>query len=127
MLCVSEEIGKSGFTEDKSREATCVQDHENQGSLITLAWGKPSEDRGEQGAGDAVITRDSLETRFKPSDGSGRAELGEFEDRDDVEAMLVQCYSTGHPEGPPVDEQCGTFAQVTSERKSRNTIALPSV
>lgn len=113
MLCVSEEISKSGSTEEESRAAMCPQDHENQGSLITLAWGKLSEDSGEKGAGDAAITRDSLETRFQPSDVSGG---GEFEDRDDVEATLVRCDSTGHPEGPPVDEQRGTFAQVTSEK-----------
>lgn len=116
VLCVSEEISKSGSTEEESRAATCPQDHENQGSLITLAWGKLSEDSGEQGAEDAVITRDSLETRFQPSDVSGRDELGGFEDRDDVEATLVRCDSTGHPEGLPVDEQRGTFAQVTSEK-----------
>ncbi|XP_029698159.1 uncharacterized protein [Takifugu rubripes] len=110
-VCVSEEISKSGSTEEESRAATCPQDHENQGSLITLAWGKLSEDSGEQGAGDAVITQDSLETRFQLSDVSCRGELGEFEDRDDVEAALVRCDSTGHPEGPPVDEQHGTFAQ----------------
>lgn len=116
VLCVSEEISKSGSTEEESRAATCPQDHENQGSLITLAWGKLSEDSGVQGAGDAVITRDSLETQFQPSDVSSRGELGEFEDRDDVEATLDRCDSTGHPEGPPVDEQHGTFAQVTSEK-----------
>lgn len=116
VLCVSEEISKSGCTEEERRAAACPQDHENQGSLITLAWGKLSEDSGEQGAGDAVITRDSLETQFQPREVSGRGELGEFEDRDDVEATLVRCDSTGHPEGPPADEQHGTFAQVTSEK-----------
>lgn len=116
VLCISEEISKSGSTEKESRAAACPQDHENQGSLITLAWGKLSEDSGEKGAGDAVITRDSLETRFQPSDVSCRGELGEFEDRDDMEATLVRCYSTGHPEGLPVDEQRGTFAPVMSEK-----------
>lgn len=113
VLCVSEEISKSGSTEEESRAATSPQDHENQGLLITLAWGKLSEESGEKGVEDAAITRDSLETRFQPSDVSGR---GEFEDRDDVEATLVRCDSTGHPEGLPVDEQRGTFAQVTSKK-----------
>lgn len=124
VLCISEEISKSGSTEEESRAAACPQDHENQGSLITLAWGKLSEDSGEKGAGDAVITRDSLETRFQPSDVSCRGELGGFEDNDDMEATLVRCYSTGHPEEPPVDEQRGTFAPVTFEKTPRNTITL---
>lgn len=114
MLCVSNETSKGIATEEESCAATCPQDHEIQGSLITLAWGKPSEDSGDQGAEVAQITQDSLEMPFQPSDVSSRGEQGPFEDRDDVEPTLVHWDSTGHPERLRVDEQHGTFPQVTS-------------
>lgn len=123
VLCVSEETRKTVVTEEESRAATCPQDHENQGSLITLAWGKPSED-SDQGAEDAGITQDSSEMRSQPSDVSGSGELGQFDDRDDVEPTLVQCESTA---GLPVDAQRSTFAQVTSEKKPKDTKILPSI
>lgn len=123
VLCVSEETRKTVVTEEETRAATCPQDHENQGSLITLAWGKPSED-SDQGAEDAGITQDSSEMRSQPSDVSGSGELGQFDDRDDVEPTLVQCESTA---GLPVDAQRSTFAQVTSEKKPKDTKILPSI
>lgn len=114
MLCVSDETSKGIATEEESCAATCPQDHENQGSLITLAWGKPSEDSGDQGAEVAAVPQHRLEMQFQSSDVSSRGEQGQFEDRDDVEPTLVQSDSAGHPERPRVDEQRGTFPQVTS-------------
>lgn len=118
VLSVSDETSKGIATEEESCTATRPQDHENQGSLITLAWGKPSEDSGDQGAEVAGIRtgqlQDSLEIRFRSSDMSSRGEQGPFEDRNDVEPMLVQSDSTGHLERLRVDEQQGSFPQVTS-------------
>lgn len=112
--CVSDETSKSVATEVDSRSATCLQDHENQSSLITLAWGKPCEDPGDQGAEVAAIAHDTLEMTFQSSDGSSGGEQGQFEDRADAEPTLVQSGSAGHPGRLRVDEQRRTFPQVTS-------------
>lgn len=105
VLCVSDE---SAGPREESGAATCPQDHENQGSLITLAWGKPSEDAG--------TARDRLETPFQPRAASSGGERGQFEDRDDAEPTLVQSEPTGRPEGLRADEESSTFSQVTSEK-----------
>lgn len=111
---MSDETSKGITTEEESCVATCPQDHQNQSSLITLAWAKPSEDCGDQGAEVRGVTQDSLEMRFQSSDVSNRGEQGPFEDRDDVEPTPVQPDSTGHLEKLRVHEQRGTFPQVTS-------------
>lgn len=108
VLCVSDETSKGITTEEDSCAVTCPQDHENQNSLITLAWGNPPEDSGERGA---EGTRDSLDMAFHSSDVSSRGEQGLFEDRDDVDPTMDQSDSTGHPERLRED---GTFPQVTS-------------
>lgn len=113
--CVSDETSKS---------KTCPRDHENQGSLITLAWGKASEDSGHQREQVRTNTQDSLEVRFPPSDVSSRGEEGRFEDRDDVEPTLVRSDSAGHAERLRVDEQRATFPQVTSETSITVTLHL---
>lgn len=114
--CVSDETSKGIPTEEDSGAVPCPQDHENQSSLITLAWGKPPEDSGDRAAEVAEVTRDSLDTQFQSSDVSSRGEEGRLEDRDDVDPTLVQSESIGHLERLRVDEQRGTFPQVTSRK-----------
>lgn len=114
VLCVSDETSKGIASEEESCAATCPQDLENQGSLITLAWGTPSRDSGDQGAEVTGIAQDSLEMRFQSSDMSSRGEQGQFEDRGDVGPTPVQSDSTCYPERPRVEEQRGTFPQVAS-------------
>lgn len=126
MLCVSDETHKGIAAEEEGRAATCPQDHENQGELITLAWGKPSEDSDHQRAEVASITQDSLEAPFQSSDVSSRGGGGQFEDGDDVEPTLVRSDSAGNPERLRADEQRGTFPQVTSAN-SAIAITLHSI
>lgn len=116
VLCVSDETSKGIPTEEDSGAVPCPQDHENQSSLITLAWGKPPEDSGGRAAEVAGVTQDSLDTQFQSSDVSSRGEEGLLEDRDDVDPTLVQSESIGHLERLRVDEQRGTFPQVTSKK-----------
>lgn len=85
--------------EGGSSAPACPKDLENQGSLITLAWGKPSQDSGDRGAEGAEMTRDSLETLSQ-----------RFEDREDGEAPPAESDSAGGY------EQRSTLPQVTSEK-----------
>lgn len=116
VLCVSDETGKGLATEEDSCAVPCPQDHENQSSLITLAWGKPPEESGDRAAEVAEVTQDSLDTQFQSSDVSSRGEEGLLEDRDDVDPTLVQSESIGHLERASLYEQRGTFPQVTSQK-----------
>lgn len=105
VLCVSDETSKGLATEEDSCAVPRPQDHENQSSLITLAWGKPPEDSGDRATEVAGVTQHSLDTQFQSSDLSSRGEEGLFEDRDDVDPTLVQSESIGDPERLRVDEQ----------------------
>ena len=123
VLCVPDETSKGIATEERSCAATTPQDHENQGSLITLAWAKPFQESGDQGAEVTEITQDSVEMPFQSRHASSRGQHGQFEDTDDVEPTLVRSDSTGHPERLRVNEQRLTSPQVTSA-SSRITVIL---
>lgn len=133
ILCVSDAASNAHQSLDAEagpQEGECgatksPQSYEKQGSLITLAWSKPTEEDTDCEAEAAGQSRDVVsKTQVQPSNLNSTTENMQFvetlgdRDREDLKPTLFHSDSTGHLDTLSTDQQCNIVGQVLCKCKA---------